>query len=129
MKQQIEEIIKMNLPEKKEGYGNSISNGGYNGFNNCLSKINTSLIADEVLKIVVEKIKEMKLCYADDLIENEMDYIAGQSHNKQHIIKLLSNLSPNKENKNLKKKKQCRRGCDCSKCILAEAEMSDFTDD
>lgn len=40
----------------------------------------------------------MKLCYAEDSIgiENEMDYIAGKSHNKEHIINLIKNY----DNKN-----------------------------
>jgi hypothetical protein len=74
MKQDIENIIKKNLPEKKEE--NKALSDGTNqeieflfrncdigviaqhyrnvGFNQALSKINTSLIADEVLKVVVE---------------------------------------------------------------------------
>ena len=67
MKQQIENIIKENLPEKKEAglYTTSKATGGdiinYNrednddkreGFNQALSQIDTSLIADEVLKVV-----------------------------------------------------------------------------
>lgn len=69
MKQQIEKIIKENLPEKKE-----IPHGRYRpeteyeaykiairiGFNQAISQIPTSLIADEVLKVVVENVeKEM----------------------------------------------------------------------
>lgn len=83
MKQQIENIIKENLPEKKE-HREFECNGAHNGkgcyedwcdvetciskdamtckgFNQALSQINTSLIADEVLKVVVEKItKDIK---------------------------------------------------------------------
>ena len=81
MKQQIENIIKENLPEKKE-HREFECNGAHNGkgcyedwcdvetciskdamtckgFNQALSQINTSLIADEVLKVVVEKINSL----------------------------------------------------------------------
>lgn len=61
MKQQIENIIKENLPEKKENTDNKYdiySEQRRLGFNQALSQIDTSLIADEVLKVVVEKIKE-----------------------------------------------------------------------
>lgn len=39
---------------------------------------------------MIEAIKEMSLCYADDSIENEMDYITGQAHFKQHIIDMFN---------------------------------------
>jgi hypothetical protein len=63
MKQQIEKIIKKNLPEKvdeKEAKfvddPNNLLGEGYSiGFNQALSQIDTSLIADEVLKVVKEK--------------------------------------------------------------------------
>lgn len=70
MHEQIEEIIKKNLPEKKEIIPIQYEPNPINtkiayheqtlrfGFNQALSQINTSLIADEVLKVVVEKIKE-----------------------------------------------------------------------
>ena len=128
MKQQIENIIKENLPEKKEAglYTTSKATGGdiinYNrednddkreGFNQALSQINTSLIADEVLKVVVktkifkeileyirnteEKIDgEWGICR--DFIELERDKEVPELYYK--VKDLLSNLSPNKENKN-----------------------------
>jgi len=57
MKQQIENIIKENLPEKTEIYPINVEKQDekwnyLNGFNQALSQINTSLIADEVLKVV-----------------------------------------------------------------------------
>lgn len=60
MKQQIEEIIKKNLPEKMEQTKEESDTEWFlaYGFNQALSQINPSLIADEVLKVVVEKIKE-----------------------------------------------------------------------
>lgn len=73
MKQDIENIIKKNLPEPAKGIEKVIENTEqdriYNllnenmiiGFNQALSQIDTSLIADEVLKVVVEKIKEIKI--------------------------------------------------------------------
>lgn len=57
MKQQIENIIKKNLPREK-GLQNGIDFINYEldkkeqGFNDCLSQIDTPLIADEVLKVV-----------------------------------------------------------------------------
>lgn len=99
IKQQLEEVIKKNLPEKKEGcpfncndicphtYGDLIS----------LSKINTSLIADEVIKVLVEKmvngLKDIPWANRNEC-ENEKVICENE------VLELLSNLSPNKENKN-----------------------------
>lgn len=66
------------------------------GFNQALSQINTSLIADEVLKVVVEKIKELPV-YQEKYKDKS---IGSPKIEKSDILRLLSNLSPNKENKN-----------------------------
>lgn len=110
MKQDIENIIKKNLPEKKEYDWSKDehtktckdgctyccnADGMITGFNQAISKINTSLIADEVLKVVVEKIKEQKQKY----IENDERDGGGwqdEIHTCKKIIKLLT-LSLNKE--------------------------------
>ena len=71
MKQDIENIIKKNLPEEKiisnikfnsiqEDYSSGLLEGEILGHNQCLSQINTTLIADEVLKVVVEKRRQSK---------------------------------------------------------------------
>lgn len=81
MKQEIENIIKKNLPEKtpfcsklcqnrngldycgtcEQAWEYCSCSARNTGFNKALSQINTSLIADEVLKVVVDKIKEQKI--------------------------------------------------------------------
>lgn len=83
MKKQIEEIIKKNLPEKME---QTIEESDIEwflayGFNQALSKINTSLIADEVLNVVEQTLEENldKHCIYEVSVES-----------------LLSNLSNNK---------------------------------
>lgn len=98
MKQQIEKIIKKNLPEKvdeKEAKfvddPNNLLGEGYSiGFNQALSQIDTSLIADEVLKVVVENITK----FATYNYHNGERYIEFKEEN------LLSNLSL-KENENI----------------------------
>lgn len=96
IKEQLEEMFRKHLPEKRtqdnlpsenspEIYGNQRIEAYKNGFNQALSQINTSLIADEVLKIVVEKIKNYKPHIGED----------GLLRRKG----LLDYLSPNKENK------------------------------
>lgn len=124
MKQQIEDIVKKNLPENKKlnDDAEEFERGIPIGFNQALSQINTSLIADEVLKVVKQTLEENldKHCIYEVSVES-----------------LLSNLSPNKKNvnkaltklKTFRKKKQCVRGCECDECMWAEAEMSDFNDD
>jgi len=57
LKEQLEEVIKKNLPENKKSMINRMYD---NGFDQSLSQINPSLIADEVLKVVVEKIEKHK---------------------------------------------------------------------
>jgi len=53
MKQQIEDVIKRNLPEKlKVQYDIVPPHEYYEGFNQALSQINTSLIADEVSSFI-----------------------------------------------------------------------------
>lgn len=100
MKQEIEQIIKNNLPEKKGKYSQYNESATF-GFNQALSQINTSLIADEVLKVVVEKIE---MLYGD-IVTTKKDIAIP--HNcieyetaLDDVVNLLSNLSPNKENKN-----------------------------
>lgn len=122
MKQEIEQIIRKNLPEKKENpknkcinaenhsFGRCFSCEKNNGFNDCLDEINTSLIADEVLKVVVEKLEKVfdKHCnYSPKKIESEEEYgynkglMAEAKLLKFEILQLLSeHPSPNKENKN-----------------------------
>ena len=109
MKKQIENIIKENLPERKEAglYTKSKVTGGdiinYNrednydkreGFNQALSQIPTSLIADEVLKVVRKITKKLPTA----------DHRVGEPNEKVYwekdILRLLSTLSPNKENEN-----------------------------
>lgn len=53
-----------------------------------LDKINNLLKSRQ--EKMIEVIKEMSLCYADDSIENEMDYITGQAHFKKHIIDMFN---------------------------------------
>lgn len=86
MNKDIENIIKRNLPEKKEEFAEGFNDGETKIFNQALSQINTSLIADEVLKVVVETLRK------------EFDDIGWSVYD---MNKLLSeHLSPNKENKN-----------------------------
>lgn len=103
MKIQIEEIIKKNLPEKKEMKGITDYFDSDGGFNQALSQINTSLIADEVLKIVVEKIKEMDKSpqeekFTEDKFENteNMNRVFMRVGYSRALKDLLSNLSHNK---------------------------------
>jgi len=107
MKQDIENIIKKNLPENKTSDNDEdfyIDYEENKGFNQALSQINPSLIADEVLKVVVEKIQEeleqKRLKFIPN--PNDMTSMVKGSHNMllDDILDLLSNLSPNKENKN-----------------------------
>lgn len=58
IKEQLEEVIKKNLPEEKEVkphseiFNPNLENANTYGFNQAISKIDTKLIADEVLKVV-----------------------------------------------------------------------------
>jgi hypothetical protein len=101
MKQDIENIIKKNLPEKRtqdnlpfenspEIYGNQRIEAYKNGFNQALSQINTSLIADEVIKVVVEYNRKQI-----ELVINTYDITLPPE-----FIRNLTTLSPNKENEN-----------------------------
>lgn len=100
MNQQIEEIIKKNLPEKRElkecGKCNSCEMMmacevlyADRQFNQALSQINTSLIADEVLRVVVEKIKELPV-YQEKYKDKS---IGSPKIERSDILQLLSNLS------------------------------------
>ena len=113
MKQQIENIIKKNLPEKKEekqDFKNVVEMAEYeqmkeyfDGFNDCLDNIDTSLLADEVLKVVVvgeimrfmEKIQERANKIPPNLLLNE---VVNYAYDRKK--ELLSSLSLNKENEN-----------------------------
>lgn len=66
--------------------------------NQALSQINTSLIADEVLRVVVEKIDKMK--GLGNYGQGCTDPIEWNIGYNQAIKDLLSNLSNNKENEN-----------------------------
>jgi hypothetical protein len=114
MKQIIENIIKKNLPAKQEIYPINVEKQDekwnyLNGFNQALSEINISLIADEVLK-VVENIK-VSWDIADGGSEwcvqiwNGNTLLESLTKNSDYggcvkILELLSNPSPHKENKN-----------------------------
>ena len=95
MKQDIENIIKKNLPENKKksfikSSGIGMNNDAYkhysgivDGFNQALSQIPISLIADEVLKVVVEtkveiikKLQEIRR----EILKND-PHIANQLEN------------------------------------------------
>ena len=108
MKQTIENIIKKNLPEKLKGH-EIITHPSFEereknyveGFDDAIDSISPSLIADEVLKVVVEKIE---MLYGD-IVTTKKDIAIP--HNcieyetaLDDVVNLLSNLSPNKENKN-----------------------------
>ena len=86
MKQDIENTIKKNLPENKHSM---IKRMYDNGFDEALSQINTSLIADEVLKVVVENITKFAI----------YNYHNGERYIEFKEENLLSNLSL-KENEN-----------------------------
>lgn len=115
MHETIENIIRKNLPEKvdDDGFAQDPSVAFNNGFDEALSQITPPKIADEVLKVVGEKIKEEinkiskpdfirairipvethysnRVAECNDIYDEKID----------EILQLLSNLSPNKENKN-----------------------------
>lgn len=108
IKEQLEEVIKKNLPEKKEKVYRSDGKTelfitSHFHFNQAISQINTSLIADEVLKVVVEKIDVLPSYWRHEFTLFPRDYTSKDELTEMKklddIIKLLSNLSP-KENKN-----------------------------
>lgn len=99
MKDTIKQIIESNLPEEKiisnikfnsiqEDYSSGLLEGEILGHNQCLSQINTSFIADEVLKVFREQIEDLPTLY------NSIEHLIS----KDDILDLLDNLSPNKEN-------------------------------
>ena len=112
MHKTIENIIRTNLPEKvdDDGFAQDPSVAFNNGFDEALSQINTSLIADEVLRVVVENLRRYIQKYlleehihfekedTSDFIE-EKPYIDSLEFEKW-FLQLLSNLSTNKENEN-----------------------------
>lgn len=91
IKEQLEEVVRKHLPEKKEkvyrsdGKTELFITSNFH-FNQAISQIDTALIADEVLKVMVEKIKNYKPHIGED----------GLLRRKG----LLDYLSPNKENVN-----------------------------
>jgi hypothetical protein len=110
MNQDIENIIKKNLPEiRKHIHGKECKNyeecEKFSLFEraseNALSKINTSLIADEVLKVVVETTKrelEEQINHIKNTSEGTQDWYEGIRVIKSLVLNYLSNLSTNKEN-------------------------------
>lgn len=120
IKEQLEEVIKKHLPEKKEPTEHQISCPDHmpgccvyhceyrlsnedKSFNQALSQINTSFIADEVLKVVVEKIEKRVSFYKDEINKNLSNKreLEDRLDEVEDIINLLSeHLSTNKENKN-----------------------------
>ena len=106
IKEQLEEVIKKNLPEKKEG-SLKISQGnptdGYShkterekGFNQAISQIDTSLIADEVLKVVGETRRDFIIRILGEQHKNELQ---GKGYDFYFALRTeLDNLST-KENK------------------------------
>ena len=105
IKDTLVDVIKKNLPEKKRDpkeYSTYL-HMDIQGFNQALSQINISLIADEVLKVVKQSLK-------DGLLKRMMKYDSKDGYSVLHdeiiekvyedVEDLLSSLSPNKENKN-----------------------------
>lgn len=103
MKQDIENIIKKNLPEKNEIYPINVEKQDekwnyLNGFNQALSQINTSLMADEVLKVVGETKRDFIIRILGEQHKNELQ---GKGYDFYFVLRTeLDYLSPNKENKN-----------------------------
>jgi hypothetical protein len=66
--------------------------------NQALSQINTSLIADEVLKVVGESKRDFIIRILGEQHKNELQ---GKGYDFYFVLRTeLDNLSPNKENKN-----------------------------
>ncbi len=120
MKQEIENIIKKNLPEKNwrnkwnchqvgcdwnrnRTFGSKVCDMNCKNVLDNISQINTSLIANEVLKVVVvgeimrfmEKIQERANKIPPNLLLNE---VVNYAYDRKK--ELLSSLSLNKENEN-----------------------------
>lgn len=104
MKQDIENIIKKNLPMKYE-----LSDENYDlkqihiSYNDAIDDIDTSLIADEVLKVVektYDHIFKWLLGENGDFPESEPGKRYNFRTELRKRLQLLSNLSTNKENKN-----------------------------
>lgn len=47
---------------------------------------------------IIKRIEELPLCYDDGITENDndMEFIRGQAHIKEHIIKLIKKLKNEK---------------------------------
>lgn len=109
MKQEIEQIIRKNLPEERNGklledkeWQPRVDDYQF-GFNDRLAQINTSLIADEVRKVVektYDPIFKWLLGENGDFPESEPGKRYNFRTELRKRLQLLSNLSPNKENKN-----------------------------
>ncbi len=112
IKNNIENIIKKNLPKKRTEHfnGNSMSdmlgNWTTEVYNQALSQINPSLIADEGLKVVVELAKNWAK-ERREMIDNH-EYCKNEGERWENgydcamydILQELNTFSPNKENKN-----------------------------
>jgi len=121
MKQDIENIIKKNFNSTEISERIVIEYANITGredtyrayvrkaSDTILSQINTSLIADEVLKVMVEKIESIRIIeerdYRDFRVTPSHPQIEPLSKYSQgfnaslDILKSLIHLSPNKENK------------------------------
>jgi hypothetical protein len=109
MKDTIKQIIESNLPEEKiisnikfnsiqEDYSCGLLEGEILGHNQCLSQINTTLIADEVLKVVGETKRDFIIRILGEQHKNELQ---GKGYDFYFVLRTeLDYLSPNKENKN-----------------------------
>ena len=104
MNQDIENIIKKWLKKHKDdGQWVSDYDGEFDLDSCCLDgNFDLNDLADEVLKVVVEKIESYKKIELLKLRSCENDKINWNYHQgKVHQLEdLLSNLSPNKDNKN-----------------------------
>ena len=111
IKEQLEQVIKKNLPEKK-GEVSWLNEDATGGYNIALDEINTSLIADEVLKVVMEKIARLCLNKHDEFMEEVWRKYDGSKTCGEVWVEYIKtnsstlegerseHLSPNKENKN-----------------------------
>jgi hypothetical protein len=115
MKQDIENIIKENLPEKNwrnkwnchqvgcdwnrnRTFGSKVCDMNCKNVLDNISQINTSLIADEVLKVVGESKRDFIIRILGEQYKNELQ---GKGYDFYFVLRTeLDNLSPNKENKN-----------------------------
>lgn len=103
MKQDIENIIRTNLPENRYELGGYPEEGYYmevseDGEYIKSDEIDTSLIADEVLKVVGESKRDFIIRILGEQHKNELQ---GKGYDFYFVLRTeLDNLSLNKENKN-----------------------------